>query len=92
MPKKAKAAKEKPMARKSRVIIYTTKTCPWCQKAKEFLKANNVAYIEKDVGEDPEAARELIEKSGQMGVPVLEIDSEIIIGYDEEKIKKALKL
>ncbi len=75
-----------------KVKIYTTPTCPWCKKTKEFFKENNVEYEEIDVTTNQEAQKEMIDKSGQMGVPVIEVDGEIIVGYDVEKLKKALKL
>ena len=75
-----------------KVIVYSTKTCPWCVKAKDFLKENNIEFENKDVAEDEAAKNELMEKSGQMGVPVLDIDGTIIVGFDQEAIKKALKL
>jgi glutaredoxin-like YruB-family protein len=74
------------------VKIYSTPTCPWCKKTKEFFKENNIEYEEVDVAGNHEAANEMIEKSGQMGVPVIDVDGEIIVGYDIEKLKKALKL
>ena len=72
--------------------IYSTPTCPFCIMAKNFFKKHNVSYAEKDVSSDQEAAQEMIKKSGQMGVPVIEIDKEIIIGFDEEKIAELLKI
>ena len=74
------------------VKIYTTPTCPWCKKTKEFLKGHNIGFQEIDVVGNPEAQKEMIDKSGQMGVPVLDIDGKIIVGYDVEKIKKALNI
>lgn len=74
------------------VIIYTTQVCPWCHKAKEFLQAHKVLYRKIDVGTNARAAQEMIKKSGQQGVPVIEIGKEIIVGFDEKKLKKALKL
>ena len=74
------------------VKIYTTPTCPWCKKTKEFFKENNIEYEEMDVTANQEAQKEMIDKSGQMGVPVIDIDGEIIVGYDVDKLKKALKL
>ncbi|QQG39362.1 MAG: glutathione S-transferase N-terminal domain-containing protein [Candidatus Aenigmatarchaeota archaeon] len=75
------------------VKIYTTPTCQWCKRTKEFFKANNVKYSEVNVLEDDKARNELVEKSGQMGVPVVEIDnSTIIVGWDENALKKALKI
>ena len=75
-----------------KVKIYTTPSCPWCKKIKEFFKENNVEYEEINVAGNQEAAHEMIEKSGQMGVPVIDADGKIIVGYDVEKLKKALKL
>ncbi len=74
------------------VKIYTTPTCPWCHKTKEFFKENNIEYEEINVAGNKEAADEMTKKSGQMSVPVIDIDGEIIVGYDVEKLKKALKL
>ena len=75
-----------------KVTVYSTPTCPWCEKAKEFLKENNVPYNNVNVAADHKAAQEMIEKSGQMGVPVIDIDGKIIIGFDKNAIRKALKL
>ncbi|MCX7589496.1 MAG: glutaredoxin family protein [Patescibacteria group bacterium] len=76
----------------AKVIIYTTPVCPYCQMAKEFFKENNIQYDEKDVSTDYVAVEEMIKKSGQLGVPVIDIDGQIIIGFDEEGIKQALKI
>lgn len=76
----------------AKVTVYTTPTCPWCHKAKEFLKANKIKFEDKDVSSDESARDEMMEKSGQLGVPVFDIDGEIIIGFDQEAIKKALNL
>lgn len=62
------------------------------QRAKEFLKQNNFAFEDLNVAESEEARTEMINKSGQMAVPVLDIDGEIIVGFEAEKIKKALKI
>jgi len=72
------------------VKIYTTKTCPWCKKTKEYLNQKNVSYGTVDVGENKEAANEMIEKSDQMGVPVTDINGTIIVGFDKDAIDKAL--
>lgn len=74
------------------VTIYTTTTCPWCHKAMDFLKENKVKFTEVNVQENPDRANEVIEKSGQMGVPVIDIDDQIIIGYNESALKKLLKI
>ena len=73
-----------------KVKVYSTKTCPWCKKVKELLKEKKVKFENIDVGEDQKAANEMVEKSGQMGVPVTEINGQIIVGYDKEAIEKAL--
>lgn len=72
------------------VKIYSTPTCPWCIRTKQFLKENNVPFEDADVSTNQQAAEEMIQKSGQMGVPVLDIEGEIIVGFDKERIKKAL--
>jgi len=80
------------MAEKPKVIVYSTPSCPYCHAAKEFLKENKVEYEDIDVSKEQEKAQEMIEKSGQMGVPVLDIGGTIIVGFDKDAIKKALKL
>jgi len=74
------------------IKVYSTPTCPYCIRAKEFLKENNIAFENIDVSNNDAAAEEMVQKSGQMGVPVLDIDGEIIIGFDRERIKQALGL
>lgn len=73
-----------------KVTIYSTPTCPFCIRTKQFLKDNNIAFEDIDVSANPAKAEEMIEKTGQMGVPVLDIDGEIVMGFDKEKIKEAL--
>jgi len=73
------------------VKIYTTATCPWCHKTKEWMKEKKIKYTEYDVAKDEKARKKMIEISGQMGVPVLEIGKEVIVGYDPKAIEKALK-
>ncbi|HII16898.1 TPA: NrdH-redoxin [Candidatus Woesearchaeota archaeon] len=73
------------------VTVYSTQSCPWCVKAKDFLKECHIKFEEKDVGVDEEARDVMLEKTGQMGVPVIDIEgSEPIIGFDVEAIKEAL--
>ena len=74
----------------TKVIVYSTPTCPWCIKTKDFLKSKNVGYSDLDVSSNHDAAKEMIIKSGQKGVPVLDIDGKIILGFDKEKIVEAL--
>ncbi len=73
------------------VLVYSTNTCPWCVRAKDYLKQKGVMYEDINVGEDQKAAEEMVEKSGQMGVPVLDINGTIIVGFDKSAIDKALQ-
>lgn len=77
---------------KPKVIIYSTQLCPWCHRAKEFLEENNIDYVEIDVSSDQKKAEEMIKKSGQMGVPVLDINGQIVVGFDVDRIRKLLNL
>ena len=83
-------AKSEKSGKSSKVKVYATSTCPWCMKTKEFLKANNVKYEEVNVGADEKARNEMFEKSGQFGVPVIDVNGTIIVGYDKDALKKAL--
>lgn len=74
------------------VKIYSTPSCHWCVKVKEFLKENDIEFKDLNVAEDRQAAKEMVEKSGQMGVPVLDIKGTIIVGFNEPMIKEALGL
>ncbi|GBD34049.1 Glutaredoxin 3 [bacterium HR34] len=73
-----------------KVKVYSTKTCVYCNALKEFLNQHNIEYQNFDVGEDEQAREEMIQKTGQMGVPVIEIDDEIVIGFDKERIANLL--
>ncbi len=73
-----------------KVKVYSTPTCPYCTRLKEFLRGNNISFEDIDVSSDPAAGQRMVERSGQMGVPVLDIDGEIIVGFDKQKITKAL--
>ncbi|WP_300382669.1 glutaredoxin family protein [Clostridium sp.] len=75
---------------KNKIKVYSTNSCPWCVKAKNYLKTNNFEYEEFNVGVDQEAAREMIEKSGQRGVPVIDIDGSVIVGFDKNMIDRIL--
>lgn len=74
------------------VKVYSTPTCPYCIRAKQFLKDNNIEFEDIDISANPQAGQEMVQKTGQMGVPVLDIEGEIIVGFDKEKIKGALGL
>ena len=74
------------------VVIYTTNVCPYCEMTKRFFKEHNVKYTEVNVQTDPKAAREMVEKSGQLGVPVIEIDGQIIVGFNRAALMRALRI
>ncbi len=81
----------------AKVTIYTTPTCPYCKQEKEFLKENNVEFEEIDVASDSDKAKEMVDKTGQMGVPatIVKTDDEkeeIIIGFNQDKLKELLDL
>lgn len=75
-----------------KVTIYTTPICVYCKMAKEFFKSNKIEFEEKNVAADAPAREEMIAKSGQMGVPVIEVDNNLIVGFDQAKLKETLEL
>lgn len=74
------------------VKVYSTTRCPWCHTVKDFLTKNNIEFEDINVETDKAAAQEMINKSGQSGVPVLDIEGTIIVGYNEPAIRKALNI
>lgn len=72
------------------VTIYSTATCHFCHAAKEFFKEHNIAFTDFNVGEDATKRAEMVQKSGQMGVPVIFIDDEMVVGFDESKLRMLL--
>ncbi|MCX6741778.1 MAG: glutaredoxin family protein [Candidatus Pacearchaeota archaeon] len=78
--------------KKDHIKVYGTSSCPWCIVAKNFFKEHGIEFKEIDVSKNQKAAEEMIEKSGQMGVPVIDINNNIIIGFDENKIRNLLKI
>ena len=76
----------------SNVVVYSTPTCGYCKLAKAFFKENNVAYTEKDVAVDMAAREEMVKKTNQMGVPVIDIDGTFVIGFDKAQLKKLLQI
>lgn len=72
------------------VTVYSTPTCPYCKMTKEFLKKNSIKFKDIDVSSDDKAAESMVERSGQMGVPVIDISGKIIVGFDEPALRKAL--
>ena len=78
--------------KKPTVKVYTTQTCPYCVMAKQFLHDNNIDFEEIDVSEHPDKGQEMVRKSGEMGVPQIEIGDTIIVGFDKAALKKILKI
>ena len=74
------------------IKIYTTPTCHWCHEAKQFLKSKKIKFQEIDVSKSEKAVKEMVAISGQLGTPTLDINGKIIVGFDEDGIKKALKI
>jgi len=75
-----------------KVRVFTTETCPYCISLKDFLKEHNIDFEEINVAEDEKGRKEMIEKSGQMGVPVIEVEGQIVIGFNKEKIFQLLNI
>ena len=76
----------------NKVKVYSTPSCPYCIRLKQFLKENSIEFEDVDVSSNQQAGQEMIEKSGQMGVPVLDINGEIVVGFDKDKISQLLGL
>ncbi len=73
-----------------KVVIYSTPTCPYCKRAKEYFSRKGIAYTDINVAADRDKAKEMIQKSGQMGVPVITIDGEVVVGFNQAMLDKLL--
>jgi glutaredoxin-like YruB-family protein len=73
------------------VVIYSTPTCGYCNIAKDYFKKNNISYQDYNVASDVRKAEEMVQKSGQMGVPVIDINGKIIVGFNRPEIEKAIQ-
>ncbi len=76
----------------SKVLIYSTQTCPYCVKVKDYLSSHNIEFEDIDLSNDQDRVQEMIDKSGQMGVPVIDIGGEIMVGFDQAQMKEKLGL
>jgi glutaredoxin 3 len=74
----------------SQVILFSTRSCSWCRRAKRYLKENRVRFKEVDIERDPKAAQDLVKKTGQVGVPVIKIGGKWIVGFDKPAIEREL--
>ena len=73
-----------------KVVIYSTPTCPYCKRAKDYLTQKGIAYTDYDVAADRDKAKEMIQKSKQMGVPVIIVDDEVVVGFSQAKLDSLL--
>ena len=78
------------MANEHKVIVFSTSSCPWCTRAKEYLRSRGILYRDVDVARDQAAAAEMVRKSGQQGVPQLWIDGRVVVGFDQTRINQYL--
>ena len=76
--------------KENKVVIYTTPTCVYCKAAKDFFQEHGIAYEEKDVAADQQAQQEMVQKSGQLAVPVIDVNGEVTVGFDQEKLSELL--
>jgi glutaredoxin 3 len=75
-----------------RVVVFTTPSCPWCRKTKEYLRKNNIRFKEIDVTKDPSSARDIVRRTGQRGVPVILINNRPIVGFNKELLDRLLEI
>lgn len=73
------------------ITLYTTPSCSFCRKAKDYFRQNNVRFTEYDIARDQRKAEEMVRKSGQMGVPVIDINGKIIVGFNQPEVERALR-
>ncbi len=90
MSNTASAARSHTAPRVHRVLVFTAPSCPWCRRAKAYLRERQVPFREVDVSRDAAAARDLVRRTGQMGVPVIQIDGRPIVGFDRPQIDRML--
>jgi glutaredoxin 3 len=86
--KTRKAKKQK----KNRVIVFSTPTCSYCNMAKQYFRRNKIRFKDVDVSRDEAAARDLVRRTGQMGVPVIDINGKLIVGFDKPQINQLLDI
>ena len=89
---RAAGSRRNGVERPRRVTVYTTQSCPWCVRVKEYLRKHRVSFREVDVSRDPDEARRLTARTGQMGVPQTDIDGQFVIGFDQPRLDQLLGL
>ena len=75
-----------------KVIVFSTPSCPWCSRVKQYLRSKNIVFKDVNVAVDQVAAQEMVRRSGQQGVPQLWIDNKVVVGFDQNKINQYLSL
>ncbi len=90
MVEKKGTAKKK--QRRHRIVVFSTPTCPHCRSAKRYLKSRGISFTDVDVSRDRQAARDMVRISGQQGVPVIQIDGKVVVGFNRPKIDRLLGL
>ena len=83
---------DKPKKKKQRVIVFSTPSCTYCVRAKQYFRQQGVRFRDVDVSKDPAAARDMVRRSGQQGVPVIDINGKILVGFNKPEIDKLLDL
>lgn len=78
--------------KKNRVIVFSTPSCPHCNHAKQYLRQNRIRFRDVDVSRDPAAARDMVRRSGQQGVPVIDINGKIVVGFNRAEVDRLLAL
>ena len=73
-----------------KVVVYSTPTCPYCKRAKDYFSRKGIPFVDHNVAQDRDAAKEMIQKSGQMGVPVIVIDGEVVVGFNQALLDRLL--
>ena len=86
------AVRPKIRRKKRRVIVYSTPTCSYCNMAKQYFDRHKVSYRDVDVSQDQAAAQELVRRTGQMGVPVIDVNGKLVVGFNKPKINKLLNI
>ena len=88
----AEKTKKEPKKKKNRVIVFSTPTCSYCNMAKQYFRRNKIRFKDVDVSRDEAAARDLVRRTGQMGVPVIDINGKLIVGFDKPQISRLLDI
>jgi glutaredoxin 3 len=92
MAETAEKTRKEKKTKKNRVIVFSTPTCSYCNMAKQYFRRNKIRFKDVDVSRDEAAARDLVRRTGQMGVPVIDINGKLIVGFDKPQINRLLDI